>query len=131
MAELEDDKAELEQQLETGFKPNKISKLKEVNLQKHKQMMEEKAKRERDEMRRQMLVGVDFLGQKEDMKILSSEGKANQCLVCLTKFKNCINYFIPLSKAVKKIGVSSTFALILSRVNMTSPLKDSSCSTGT
>ena len=54
----------LEQQLETGFKPNTkaTNKIKEVNLAKHKQVLEEKQKRERDEMRRQMLVGVDFLG---------------------------------------------------------------------
>jgi hypothetical protein len=32
-------------------------------------MMEEKARREREEMRRQMLGGVDFLGQKDEMRI--------------------------------------------------------------
>ena len=53
----------METQLETGFKVNtKIVKIKDVNLAKHKQLMEEKARREREEMRRQMLVGVDFLG---------------------------------------------------------------------
>ena len=36
LAEIEDEKAELEQQLETGFKPTKMSKMKEVNIAKHK-----------------------------------------------------------------------------------------------
>jgi hypothetical protein len=47
-----------------------MTKLKEVNLAKHKQLMEEKAKREREEMRRQVLVGIDFVGQKDDLRIL-------------------------------------------------------------
>ena len=34
------------------MKPQKISKVKEVNLEKHKKMMEDKDKREREEMRK-------------------------------------------------------------------------------
>lgn len=62
LADLEDDKLALEQQLETGFKAPKVTKMKEVNLSKHKQMMEEKSRRDREEMKKQVLIGVDFLG---------------------------------------------------------------------
>jgi len=86
LIDLEDEKITLEQQLETGFKPSKFSKLKEVNLSKHKQLMEEKAKREREEMRKQMLVGVDFLGQKDDLKIYMASQKG-RCSYCWQKTK--------------------------------------------
>lgn len=62
LADLEDDKIALEQSLETGFKPGKMTKLKEVNLVKHKQLMEEKARRDREEMKKQVLIGIDFVG---------------------------------------------------------------------
>jgi hypothetical protein len=62
--------------------------------------MEEKAKRERDDMRKQMLVGVDFLGHRDDMKIYmaSSKGKWR---ACWERFKVFFNRIIPLGKDVK------------------------------
>ena len=35
--------------------------------------MEEKARREREDMRRQMFVGVDYIGQGDDIKIFLAE----------------------------------------------------------
>jgi hypothetical protein len=51
--------------------------MKEVNLTKHKQMMDEKSKKERDDMRKQMLIGVDFLGQKDEMKVFMASKKGS------------------------------------------------------
>jgi len=53
---------ELEQQLETGMKPSKTNKIKGVNLEKHKKVLEEKERKEREEMRKQIIHGVDFVG---------------------------------------------------------------------
>ena len=50
---LEDDKFTLEQQLETGFKMAKSNqKIKDVNMARQKQLLLEKAKKEREEMKR-------------------------------------------------------------------------------
>lgn len=102
-------------QLETGFKPKQMNKIKEVNLAKHKQVMEERARKEREDMRRQMLVGVDFLGQKDDMKIYMAS-KKGKCRVCWMKFKICVNRFLPLGKKVKKIGVTQLLVILVESV---------------
>lgn len=47
--------------------------MRDVNLNKHKQLLEEKAKREREELRRQLFVGVDYIGQGDDIKIFIAE----------------------------------------------------------
>lgn len=49
-------------ELETGFKPNRMNNLNNIKVGNYQQLLEEKAKRKRDKMRRQMIVGVDFLG---------------------------------------------------------------------
>ena len=68
--------------------------------------MEEKAKREREDMKRQMMVGVDFLGQKDDMKIYMAS-QTGRCRLCLEKTKIFFNKMMPLNKSIKKIGVIS------------------------
>eukprot|EP00347_Sterkiella_histriomuscorum_P001018 403373654 len=103
LADLEDDKISLEQQLESGFKPNKFTKLKEVNLAKHKQLMEEKARREREEMKRQVLIGIDFVGQKDDLKILIASQKG-KCRACLERTKIFTRKLIPLTKDIYAIS---------------------------
>lgn len=84
LRELEDEKVELEQQLETGMKPTKVSKVKEVNLEKHKKILEEKERKEREEMRKQIIHGVDFVGQKDFFKILQGKNQ-NGCTRCLRR----------------------------------------------
>jgi len=61
----EQDKLDLEQQLETGIKPTRKRRGKgfgNVDLENHQQMLQEKLRKEREEMRRQLFVGIDFLG---------------------------------------------------------------------
>lgn len=62
----EQEKLDLEQQLETGIKPThkgrKGKGVHNIDLENHQQMLEEKLRREREEMRRQLFVGIDFLG---------------------------------------------------------------------
>ncbi len=63
----EQEKLDLEQQLETGIKPNRKGRkgkgvFGNVDIDSHQQMLEEKRRKEREEMRRQLFIGVDFLG---------------------------------------------------------------------
>ena len=69
---MEDDKLTLEQQLETGLKIGKGSQIKDVNLAEHKRMLEEKARKEREDMKRQLLVGLESAGgaSRDDMRIM-------------------------------------------------------------
>eukprot|EP00347_Sterkiella_histriomuscorum_P009525 403340873 len=99
LADLEDDKISLEQQLESGFKPNKFTKLKEVNLAKHKQLMEEKARREREEMKRQVLIGIDLQDKKMTQKFLlllkkSNYDKSIEGFFLFFKFLVNISFFV-------------------------------------
>jgi hypothetical protein len=102
LRELEDEKIELEQQLETGMKPTKVSKVKEVNLEKHKKLMEDKEKRERDEMRKQIIHGVDYVGQKDYFKVFMGKRKG-QCAHCLDKTKEFLEKLYPLRKDILTI----------------------------
>lgn len=61
----EQDKLDLEQQLETGIKPTRKRKGKgigNVDLENHQQLLQEQMRKEREEMRRQLFAGIDFLG---------------------------------------------------------------------
>lgn len=62
----EQEKLDLEQQLETGIKPTRKNRkgkgIHNVDYEDHQQMLEEKLRKEREEMRRQLFVGIDFLG---------------------------------------------------------------------
>lgn len=50
------------------------------------------------------MVGVDFLGQKDEMKIYMA-AKKGRCGACLQRTKIILNRLIPLGKVVKKISV--------------------------
>lgn len=75
----EQEKLDLEQQLETGIKPTHKGKrgkgVRNVNLEDHQQMLEEKRRKEREEMRRQLFAGIDFLGGGQ-LKISQSENRS-------------------------------------------------------
>lgn len=63
----EQEKLDLEQQLETGIKPTRAGRkgkgvFGNIDIESHQKMLEEKRRREREEMRRQLFVGIDFLG---------------------------------------------------------------------
>jgi hypothetical protein len=63
----EQEKLDLEQQLETGIKPSRKGRkgkgvFGNIDIETHQQMLEEKRRKEREEMRRQLFVGIDFLG---------------------------------------------------------------------
>lgn len=71
LADLEDDKLTLEQQLETGFKMGKGPQVKSISIAKNKQMLEQKAQKEREEMKRQLLLGMDVSGgQRDDLRLM-------------------------------------------------------------
>jgi hypothetical protein len=64
--------------METGFKLGGKGgiKIKQVNLAQHKRLLEEKARKEREEMKRQLLLGLEFSGgQRDDLRILLAQQK--------------------------------------------------------
>jgi hypothetical protein len=64
--------------METGFKLGGKGgiKIKQVNLTQHKRLLEEKARKEREEMKRQLLLGLEFSGgQRDDLRILLAQQK--------------------------------------------------------
>jgi hypothetical protein len=75
------------------------NKVRNVDLARHKQMLEEKARKEREEMKRQLLLGLEFSsgGQKDDMRIFLAQQKGTWATIVLR-----INLFIeaitPLNK---------------------------------
>jgi len=89
----EQEKLDLEQQLETGIKPTRKGKkgkgvFGNVDIDSHQQMLEEKRRKEREEMRRQLFVGIDFLGGGQ-LKVSQSNTTR-----CWTLIKNKIfNFF--------------------------------------
>lgn len=63
---IEQEKMDFEQQLETGIKPVRRGKkgkgvFGNIDIYGHQQMLEEKRRKEREEMRRQLFAGVDSL----------------------------------------------------------------------
>jgi len=77
----EQEKMDLEQQLETGIKPTRKARkgkgvFGNIDIDSHQQMLEEKRRKEREEMRRQLFVGVDFLGGGQ-LKV--SESSTQKC----------------------------------------------------
>ena len=81
LVNLEDDKMTLEQQIETGFKiGNNITakaaqnQAHDVNLARHKMLLEQKARKEREDIKRQLLVGLEYSGgQREDLRVLLAQ----------------------------------------------------------
>jgi hypothetical protein len=74
LTDLEDDKLTLEQQLETGFKMGKGTQVKSISIAKNKKMLEEKAQKEREEMKRQLLLGMEVSGgQRDDLRIMMAQ----------------------------------------------------------
>lgn len=77
----EQEKLDLEQQLETGIKPTRAGRkgkgvFGNIDIESHQKMLEEKRRREREEMRRQLFVGIDFLGGSQ-LKV--SKNSSNRC----------------------------------------------------
>lgn len=103
MNELE--KLDLEQQLETGIKPTRKGKkgkgLKNINLEDHQQMLEEKMRKEREEMRRELFAGIDFL---DGGQLRISQGSSTKWTqVLLRKLYKCLDVITPHGDDVRYI----------------------------
>lgn len=94
----EQEKLDLEQQLETGIKPTRKGRkgkgvFGNVDIESHQQMLEEKRRKEREEMRRQLFVGIDFLGGGQ-LKVSQSSTR-RCCEVFKDKIFRCFDALTP------------------------------------
>ena len=79
--------------------------MKGVDLERHKKAMEERARQERDEKRRKMFGGADYVGDEGDFTVHSGQDKPG----CLKRFYEKVNNFLdrltPLRSDIRKITV--------------------------
>jgi hypothetical protein len=104
--------------------------IKSINVTKNKQILEQKAQKEREEMKRMLLMGMDAAGGRgDDLRILMASQKG-ACASCLLRMRLFFEKLTPFTSEIRIIGVTITFALPSCRANTTSQSKVTSVSSG-
>ena len=76
--------------------------MKRINMEQQRKKMEEQERKEREAIRRQLILGVDALGNDGQLKVYLGE-KPTCVDIFFDKFNRCVDYITPLRSDVRRI----------------------------